>query len=227
MATVEADATTKRWTLIAAVLGSGIVFLDSTVVNVALPRICEQLPSTLFSTLEGQTYVYNGYLLTLSALLILAGALSDYYGRKRMFALGLAGFGATSVLCGLAPNMELLILFRILQGAAGALLVPGALALINSTFKGEELGRAFGVWAGASAATTILGPFVGGVLVDSISWRAVFFINVPLILIAYYATVRHVRESRDMEMSPRFDWRGAGVVGLAVGGLAFGAIRGQ
>jgi EmrB/QacA subfamily drug resistance transporter len=227
MATVELDATTKRWTLIAAVLGSGIVFLDSTVVNVALPKIGQDLHSSLFSTLEGQTYVYNGYLLTLSALLILAGALSDYYGRKRMFALGLAGFGVTSILCGLAPNMELLILFRILQGAAGALLVPGALALINSTFRGEELGRAFGVWAGASAATTILGPFIGGVLVDTISWRAVFFINVPLILIAYYATVRHVQESRDEEMVRKFDWLGAAVVALAVGGLAFGAIRGQ
>ncbi len=227
MASTELDATTKRWTLIAAVLGSGIVFLDSTVVNVALPKIGEDLHSSLFSTLEGQTYVYNGYLLTLSALLILAGALSDYYGRKRMFALGLAGFGITSVLCGLAPNMELLILFRILQGATGALLVPGALALINSTFRGEELGRAFGVWAGASAATTILGPFVGGLLVDTISWRAVFFINVPLIALAYYATVRHVQESRDEDMVRKFDWLGAGVVALAVGGLAFGAIRGQ
>ncbi len=227
MATIEVDATTKRWTLFAAVLGSGIVFLDSTVVNVALPKIGHDLHSSLFSTLEGQTYVYNGYLLTLSALLILAGALSDFYGRKRMFSLGLAGFGVTSVLCGLAPNMELLILFRILQGAAGALLVPGALALITSTFDGEELGRAFGVWAGASAATTILGPFLGGVLVDAISWRAVFFINVPLILLAYYATVRHVHESRDEDMVRKFDWLGAIVVALAVGGLAFGAIRGQ
>src|ERR671923_1354354 len=189
----------QRWTLIAAVLGSGIVFLDSTVVNVALPKIGQDLHSSLFGTLEAQTYVYNGYLLTLSALLILAGALSDYYGRKRMFALGLAGFGITSVLCGLAPNMELLILFRILQGAAGALLVPGALALITATFRGEELGRAFGVWAGASAATTILGPFVGGLLVNTISWRMAFLINVPFLLVAFFATVRFVPESRNEE----------------------------
>src|SRR2546430_14126903 len=142
--------TTKRWTLFAAVLGSGIVFLDSTVVNVALPRIGQDLHSSLFSTLEGQTYVYNGYLLTLSALLILAGALSDYYGRRRMFALGLAGFGVLSRACGLAWNFESLILFRLVQGAMGALLVPGALSLTNTALSGEVRGRAFGVWAAAT-----------------------------------------------------------------------------
>src|SRR5205823_1298906 len=147
----------RRWILVAAVLGSGIVFLDSTVVNVALPRIGRDLPRLWFGVLEGQSYVYNAYLLTLSALLILAGALTDFYGRKRMFVWGLIGFGATSVLCGLAPNMELLVLFRIFQGAAGALLVPGSLALITANFEGEAQGRAFGVWAGASGATTIYG----------------------------------------------------------------------
>ena len=126
--------TRQRWTLIAAILGSGIVFLDSAVVNVALPKIGRELPSSLFGVLEGQSYVYNGYLLTVSALLILAGALNDFFGRKRMFTLGLGGFLVTSLLCGLAPNMELLILFRILQGVAGALLVPGSLALLTSTF---------------------------------------------------------------------------------------------
>src|SRR5713226_7438292 len=107
--------TTKGGTLLAAVVGSAIVFVDSTVVNVALPKIGQELPSGLFGVLEGQSYVYNGYLLTLSALLILAGALNDHYGRKRLFAIGLAGFGLTSVLCGLAPNMETLVLFRVLQ----------------------------------------------------------------------------------------------------------------
>jgi EmrB/QacA subfamily drug resistance transporter len=217
----------KRWTLVAVILGSGIVFLDSTVVNVALPKIGEQLRSHLFGVLEGQSYVYNGYLLTLSAFLILAGALSDYYGRRKMFVLGLVGFGVTSAACGLAPNLELLILFRVLQGAMGALLVPGSLSIITATFAGEERGRAFGLWAGASAATTILGPFVGGLLVDSISWRAAFFINVPLVLIALYATTGHVQESKDAEATGHFDWLGAVVVAIAVGGLAFGAIRGQ
>jgi len=145
--------TRQRWTLIAAILGSGIVFLDSTVVNVALPKIGRELPSSLFGVLEGQSYVYNGYFLTVSALLILAGALNDFFGRKRIFTLGLAGFLVTSLLCGFAPNMELLIGFRILQGVAGALLVPGSLALITVTFSGEAQGRAFGLWAAASAAT--------------------------------------------------------------------------
>ncbi|HEY9287790.1 MAG TPA: MFS transporter [Candidatus Dormibacteraeota bacterium] len=216
----------RRWILIAAVLGSGIVFLDSTVVNVALPRIGRDLPRLFLGTLEGQSYVYNAYLLTLCALLILAGALTDFFGRKRAFMLGLLGFGLTSVLCGLAPNMELLVLFRILQGAAGAFLVPGSLALITSNFEGEDQGRAFGVWAGASGATTILGPVVGGLLVDTLSWRAAFFINVPLIAIALWATSVHVPESRDEEASPHFDWLGAVIVALAVGGLSFGAIFG-
>jgi len=217
----------RRWILIAAVLGSGIVFLDSTVVNVALPRIGRDLPRLFLGVLEGQSYVYNAYLLTLSALLILAGALTDFYGRKRMFMSGLIGFGITSVLCGLAPNMELLVLFRIFQGAAGAFLVPASLALLTANFEGEEQGRAFGIWAGASGATTILGPFIGGLLVDSLSWRAAFFINVPLIAVAVWATAVHVPESRDEKASPRFDWLGAVIVALAVGGLSFGTIFGQ
>jgi EmrB/QacA subfamily drug resistance transporter len=217
----------KRWTLLAVILGSGIVFLDTSVVNLALPRIGEALSSDLFGTLEAQSYVANGYFVTLSALLILAGALSDSFGRRRMFAIGLVGFAATSLLCGISPTMEFLIVCRILQGAAGAVLVPGSLAIITATFQGEEQGRAFGVWAGASAATTILGPFVGGVLVNTISWRMAFLINLPFLLIAYLATVAFVPESRDEQATGRFDWLGSLVVAVAVAGLAFGTIRGQ
>ena len=217
----------ERWTLIAAVLGSSIVFVDSTVVNVALPRIGRDLPARIVGVLEGQSYVYNGYLLALSALLILAGALADYYGRKRMFTIGLVGFGVTSVLCGAAPNMEFLVASRILQGAAGALLVPGSLAIMTATFSGEAQGRAFGVWAAASAGTTILGPFIGGILVDGISWRAAFFINVPLVAFTVWATMVHVSESRNDTATARFDWLGAAIVALAVGGISFGAIYGQ
>ena len=211
----------------AVVLGSGIVFLDSTVVNVALAALGKDLPSTLVATLEGQSYVVYGYLLSLSALLILAGSLADLYGRRRMFLLGLAGFGISSVLCGVAPNMELLIAFRLVQGAFGALLVPTSLAIINATFEGPERGRAFGIWAAASGATTLLGPPLGGFLVDAISWRVVFLINVPLVLVALYAGAAHVAESRDRDAEGRFDFLGAAVVAIAVGGLSFGAIRGQ
>jgi EmrB/QacA subfamily drug resistance transporter len=228
--TVEATALAperKRWTLVAVILGSGIVFLDTSVVNLALPRIGEELSSGLFGTLEAQSYVANSYFVTLSALLILAGALSDYYGRRRMFAIGLAGFAGTSLLCGVAPTMEFLIVCRTLQGAAGALLVPGSLAIITATFQGEEQGRAFGLWAGASAATTILGPFVGGLLVNTVSWRMAFLVNLPFLLVAYLATVRFVPESRDDQATGRFDWLGSLVVAVAVAGLSFGTIRGQ
>ncbi len=196
-------------------------------VNVALQRIGQDLPSSYFGVLEGQSYVYNSYLLSLSALLILAGALADAYGRRRLFTLGLAGFGVSSVMCGLAPNMETLILFRIVQGAAGAMLVPGSLALLTATFQGAERGRAFGLWAAMSAATVILGPIVGGILVETVSWRAVFFLNVPLIAIALWAAWRYVEESSDPDASRSFDWAGAAVVAVAVGWLSFGAIYGQ
>ncbi|MEP6680241.1 MAG: DHA2 family efflux MFS transporter permease subunit [Chloroflexota bacterium] len=217
----------RSWTLVAVVLATGIVFLDSTVVNVALSALGRELPSTLVATLEGQSYVVYGYLLSLSALLILAGSLADRYGRRRMFLLGLAGFGTTSALCGIAPNMEILIASRLLQGAFGALLVPTSLAIITATFQGPERGRAFGIWAAASSATTLLGPPVGGFLVDAISWRLVFLINVPLVLVALYAGMVHVVESRDPDAKGRFDILGAAVVAMAVGGLSFGAIRGQ
>ncbi|HSH21983.1 MAG TPA: MFS transporter, partial [Candidatus Caenarcaniphilales bacterium] len=191
-----------------------------------LPAIGRE-PRLFLDVLEAQNYVQYGYLLTLSALLILAGALTDYYGRRRVFQIGLAGFGVTSLLCGLAPNVELLVLFRLLQGAAGAVLVPGSLALLTTTFEGEEQGRAFGIWAGASGAAAIFGPFFGGLLAEEVTWRAIFFLNLPLIAIALWAVHAHVRESRDEHSSGRFDWPGALLVALAVGGLAFGAIFGQ
>ena len=144
-----------------------------------------------------------------------------------MFSYGLLGFGATSLLCGIAPSIEFLIVARILQGAAGAFVVPGSLSIITASFHGEERGRAFGIWAGASAATTILGPFVGGLLVNSISWRAAFLVNLPVLVVAYLATIRYVPESRDPDATGHFDWLGSIVIVLAVGGLAFGTIRGQ
>jgi EmrB/QacA subfamily drug resistance transporter len=217
----------QRWTLVATVLASATVFLDSTIVNVALPRIGHDLPHSLFGVLEGQTYVYTGYLLSLSTLLILAGALTDAYGRRRMFMFGLAGFGLMSALCGLAPNLETLVVLRVLQGVAGAFLVPGSLALITAGFDGPLRGRAFGIWSGATSGTTLLGPAIGGILVDTISWRAAFLINIPIVAVALYATWKHVPESRSDAPPAGFDWLGAIVVGLAVGGLAFGTVYGQ
>lgn len=219
--------TRQRWTLVATIIGSGVVFLDGTVVNVALPRIGQELPASVVGVLEGQTYVVSGYLAVLAALLILAGGLSDYYGRRRVYAVGLAGFGVTSVLCGLAPNLELLVVFRLLQGAAGAFLVPGSLAIITHSFDGPERGRAFGMWAAATSGLVVLGPLIGGALVDTVGWRSVFLINVPLIAVALWATLGHVAESRDEEAEGGFDWLGAAVTALAVGGLSFGLIRGQ
>jgi len=217
----------KRGTLWAAILGSCIVFLDSSVVSVALPRIGQDLRANFLGVLEGQSYVYSGYLLAESALLVLAGGLTDVYGRRRMFAWGLAGFGVTSILSGLAPTMEWLVVFRVLQGVAGAFLVPGSLALITATFSGEEQGRAFGVWSGATAGLAILGPFVGGLLVDTVSWRAVFLINVPLILITLWMTGRFVRESRDAGATKAIDVPGTLLTALAVGGFVVGTISGQ
>ena len=217
----------QRWTLICTVIGSGAVFLDSTIVNAALKHIGQEMPGSFIGVLEGQAYIVSGYLAVLAALLILSGALSDHYGRRRVYSLGLIGFAATSALCGLAPTLELLVLFRLAQGAAGALLIPGSLALITHAFDGEARARAFGIWAASTSALVILGPIVGGTLVDTIGWRFAFLINVPLLAFALWATRTHVQESRDTETTGRFDWLGALVAALAVGGLAFGVIRGQ
>jgi EmrB/QacA subfamily drug resistance transporter len=219
--------TAQRGTLAAAILGSAIVFLDGTLVYIALPRIGEQLTSSVLGRLEGQTYVTSGYLATLAAFLVLAGALGDYYGRRRIFVIGLVGFGVTSVLCGIAGSLELLVVGRVLQGIAGALLVPGSLAIITSTFEGASRARAFGLWAAVTSALTTLGPPIGGIFVDSLGWRALFLINVPLVAAAVWFATRYMAESRDESASGQFDWLGAFVVVLGIGGLAFGATRGE
>jgi EmrB/QacA subfamily drug resistance transporter len=212
--------------LVAAILGSAIVFLDATIVNVALETIGRELPVTFVGRLEGLTYVNSAYFAVLAALLILAGAISDYYGRRRTFRIGLIGFGAASVACGLAPTMEVLIVARIVQGGFGAILVPGSLSIITAFFEGEERGRAIGLWAAGTSATSIIGPLLGGILVQGLTWRLAFLINVPLVLLALWATTR-IPESRDTEASGDFDWLGAAVIAVGVGGLAFGATRGQ
>ena len=217
----------QRWTLVATIIGSGAVFLDGTVVNVALKRIGEELPASFLGVLEGQTYIVSGYLAVLAALLLLSGAVSDHFGRRRTYAIGLASFGVTSALCGLAPTLEWLALFRLFQGAAGALLVPGSLALITDAFPSESRGRAFGMWAAATSGLVLIGPLIGGMLVDTVGWRAAFLINVPVLTVALWATLARI--GRDAAPSTRgtFDWLGSLVAALAVGGVTVGLIRGQ
>jgi MFS family permease len=216
------SATVQRWTLVATILASGIVFLDGTVVNVALPTIGRELGAGL----SGLQWIVDGYVLTLAALLILGGSLGDRYGRRRIMIIGLVGFGLASTACGLAPFTAFLIVARLLQGVAGALLVPGSLAILRATFPpGEARGQAIGQWAGWSGITTVVGPLVGGWLVDAVSWRMVFFINLPIIAVAVYLLVRHVPESCGRAAS-RLDWAGAVAATLGLGGLAFGLIEG-
>jgi EmrB/QacA subfamily drug resistance transporter len=219
---VEFGTARGRWVITAAVLGSGIAFLDSTVVNVALPHIGADLGGGL----SGLQWTLDGYLLTLSALLLLGGALGDEYGRKRMFVIGLVWFTVASVLCGLAPSIGALIAARALQGAGGALLVPGSLALITASFRSEDHGSAIGAWSGLTGVATALGPFLGGWLVDAVSWRLVFLINVPLAAVALWVTNRHVPESRDPQAGKRPDFAGAATATVGLAGLVFALIQG-
>ena len=178
--------------------------------------------------LEGQTYVVGGYLAILAALLILAGALADYYGRRRLFAIGLTGFGITSVLCGLAPTLELLVVFAAARGGGrGAARARLARDHHRDVRRPGARSRAIGLWAAAAAATGLIGPVVGGLLVDIVTWRAAFLINVPLVILALVARCATSPRARPSDASARFDWLGAVVAIVAVGGLAFGAIRGQ
>src|SRR5919199_912111 len=169
----------KRLTLIACILGTGIVFLDGTVVNIALPA----LRADLGGGLSGQQWVVEAYLLTLSALLLIGGSLGDLFGLRRVFALGVAGFGVTSLLAAVAPSIELLCVARGLQGICGALLVPSTLATITHVFPESERGRAIGTWTAFSAIAGVLGPFLGGVLIDVASWRLIFAIKLPIVLV--------------------------------------------
>jgi len=181
-------------TLPAVVLGSSVVFLDSSIVNVALDAIGRDLPTTVLGKLEGLTYVSSGYLATLAALLILAGALGDRYGRRRLFRIGLAGFGIASLACGMAPTMEVLVVARLVQGAMGALLVPGALAIITARWDGEARGRAIGIWASSTSAIIIVGPLIGGLLPGWIGIRGTFFAGGAVIAVAALLTVFVVKE---------------------------------
>lgn len=212
-----------RWVIAAAVLGSGIAFLDGSVVNTALPSIQKDLHASL----AGQQWVITGYLLTLGSLLIVGGSLGDLYGRRRMFVFGLIGFSVTSMLCGLAPNLATLIAARVLQGSAAALLVPGSLAMLSAVFHPDDRARAIGSWSGLAGVATAIGPFLGGWLIDAVSWRWVFLINPPLAAVAVFIAQRHVPETRGEEgAQPHIDQPGAVTLSLGLAGVVYALIEG-
>jgi EmrB/QacA subfamily drug resistance transporter len=212
---------TKRLVLVAAILGTTVVTIDSTVVNVALPAIEDDLGGGL----AGQQWTSNAYLLTLSSLLLVAGSFGDLFGARRMFALGVTGFGVTSVFCALAPTVELLVVARALQGVFGALLTPAALAVIVATFPPSERGRAVGAWTAWGGIGTVLGPLIGGQLVDSASWRWIFAINVPVVLITLLLVLRVVPEGRARAADAKVDVVGATLCALGLGGITYGLIE--
>ncbi|HEX4731340.1 MAG TPA: MFS transporter [Solirubrobacterales bacterium] len=203
----------QRLTLVATILGSTVVFLDGTIVNVALPSLGRELNAGL----AGQQWVVEAYMLTMVSLLLVGGSLGDQFGRRRLFVIGLAAFGATSILCALAPSEEFLVGARALQGIAGALLVPGSLAIVAATFAGEARGKAVGTWTAWTGIATVFGPAGGGALVGLVSWRAIFWVNIPLIAATVTLTLRTVEESSDPDA-----FRGIDVPGvlLSAAGLA-------
>ncbi|PPS69455.1 MULTISPECIES: MFS transporter [Streptomyces] len=204
-----------KWVLLTTVLGSSMAMLDSTVVNVALPRIGRDLDASL-SALQ---WTVNAYMVTLAGLILLGGALGDRFGRRKVFVVGVVWFALASLLCGIAPNAGVLIAARALQGVGGALLTPGSLALIQASFHPDDRGRAVGLWSGFGGIGAAVGPFVGGWLVDGPGWRWVFLLNVPVALVCVPAALRHVPESGDGSAHGRFD-----VLGAVLGALALALV---
>ena len=209
-----------RWILAATILGSSMAFIDGTVVNVALPALQTDLDATALDV----QWVIEAYSLLLSAFLLVGGSLGDHYGRRRIFLIGVAIFAIASACCGLAANIAQLIGARAAQGFGAAMLVPESLAIISSSFSEEERGRAIGTWSGLSAITTGIGPVLGGWLIEHVSWRAVFFINLPIALVVVLISFRHIREAAARE-NDRVDWSGAFLAVLGLGGLVYGLIE--
>src|SRR6266487_3147844 len=210
----------SRWTLVATILGSSLTFIDATVVNVALPA----LQADLQATITDVQWVIEAYALFLGALILVGGSMGDQFGRRRVFLLGLGFFTVASIACGIATSPGMLIVGRALQGMGAAFLVPGSLAIISATFDDTERGRAIGTWSGFSAITTAIGPVSGGWLIQHVSWRAVFFLNVPLAAIVLLLSLRFMDESRDPSRTTAIDWSGAVVTVLGLGGVVFGLL---
>ncbi|HYS82811.1 MAG TPA: DHA2 family efflux MFS transporter permease subunit [Anaeromyxobacteraceae bacterium] len=207
-----------RWVLLATVLGSGLAFIDATVVNIALPHIA----ASLHADAPGLQWTVNGYTLSLTALLLLGGSLGDRFGRRRVFVIGVGWFALASLLCGLAPSIQALIAARVLQGVGGALLAPGALAILEASFHPEDRARAIGAWSGLGGIAGALGPFLGGWLVQVATWRLVFLINVPLAAIVVLVAFRHVPETRNAGAARRLDVAGVLTCAGGLAGLTYG-----
>jgi EmrB/QacA subfamily drug resistance transporter len=208
------------WVLAATIIGSAMAFIDGTITNVALPQIQERLGAT---AVDAQ-WIVEAYALFLAALILVGGSLGDHYGRRRIFLLGVTIFTVASVACALALTPGHLIAARAVQGTGGALLVPGSLAIIGASFREEDRGKAIGTWAGFSGITTAIGPILGGYLVDNVSWRAAFLLNVPLAISVIFIAVRHVPESRDPD-ARRLDIPGAILATVGLGGIVYGLIE--
>ncbi|PJJ57955.1 EmrB/QacA subfamily drug resistance transporter [Mumia flava] len=219
-ATVALRSPAGRWLLLATVLGSSIAMLDATVVNVALPTIGDDLDADVAAL----QWVVNGYTLALASLILLGGALGDRFGRRRIFVLGVTWFAVASLLCGIAPTVETLVVARVLQGVGGALLTPGSLALISASLRRDDRGAAIGAWSGLSGVATAIGPLVGGWLVEAVTWRAVFLINLPLAAVVVWVTLRHVPESRDEKAARGFDITGVVLAATGLALLTYGLI---
>lgn len=209
-----------RWVLLVTVTGSGLAFLDATTVNVALPAIGTDLGAEV----AGLQWVLNAYTLALAALIPLGGALGDRFGRRRLFLLGVVWFAGASLLCGLAPSPEALAAARGLQGVGGALLTPGSLAIIQASFARGDRARAVGAWSGLSGIAAAVGPVFGGWLIDALSWRWIFFLNLPLAALVVAVAARRVPESRDPDAPRGFDVAGAALVAAGLGSLSWALI---
>ncbi|HVF59562.1 MAG TPA: MFS transporter [Thermoanaerobaculia bacterium] len=209
-----------RWVVLATVLGSSLAMLDATVVNVALPRIGADLGADLADL----QWTLGAYALTLASFILLGGALGDRFGRRRVFVIGTAWFAAASALCGLAPNVETLVAARALQGVGGALLTPGSLAIISASFAPGDRARAIGAWSGFGGIAAAIGPFAGGWLVETWSWRWIFLVNLPLAAVVVAVSLRHVPESRDPRAGRRIDVPGAALGALGLAGLTYASI---
>jgi len=220
-ATAPCSARAAPWVLAATILGSSLAFIDGTVVNVALPA----LQSNLNATVTDVQWVVEAYALLLAALLLPGGSLGDLYGRRRMYLAGVFVFAAASAWCGLASNVNQLIFTRAVQGIGAALLVPGSLAIISASFDERDRGRAIGTWSGFTAITTAVGPLLGGWFIEHLSWRWVFFLNLPIAAMVIVLTWLHVPESRSRQSAGKPDWLGAVLASLGLGGIVFGLIE--